>query len=292
MDYSQSYQNKSIFAWVFLISLFLGSLAGLYSVFMKPRPASNNSTTSEPTVSHSTTAEPSEKTTTSTKTELAKEESSEPTTELYAVLSVTDGDTIRIDYHGENTPLRLIGIDTPETVDERTIVQCFGQEASDYLKAKLTGKKVSIEADPTQSDRDKYDRLLRYIYLDGEDVGLDIIANGYGHEYTYDIPYQKQAEYKSAEKDAEQHNLGLWAPTACSGANSTNSSPSDSSTPVVPQQTTECNIKGNISNKGEKIYHVPGQRYYDATIITPSKGERMFCTEQEAIDAGWRKSKV
>ena len=74
--------------------------------------------------------------------------------------------------------------------------------------------------------------------------------------------------------------------------------PSQSTTPTVTTnqsaetQTAECLIKGNISKKGEKIYHVPGQQYYDDTIIIPSKGERYFCTEAEAKAAGWRKSKV
>lgn len=65
-------------------------------------------------------------------------------------------------------------------------------------------------------------------------------------------------------------------------------------TPKTPEkeEETKCTIKGNINDKGEKIYHMPGQKYYDKTIITPSKGERWFCTEQEAISAGWRKAKV
>lgn len=145
------------------------------------------------------------------------EEKEKTPVKKYKVISVTDGDTIRIDYDGVSTPLRIIGIDTPETVDSRKVVQCFGEEASNYLKNKLTNKEVSIEADPTQSDRDKYDRLLRYVYLDGEDVGLSIIKNGYGHEYTYNIPYQKQSEYKAAEKSAESQNLGLWSPSTCAG---------------------------------------------------------------------------
>lgn len=230
-------------------------------------------------------------------------------TELYTVLSVTDGDTIRIDYNGTNTPLRIIGIDTPETVDQRTTVQCFGRESSDYLKTKLTGKQVSIESDPTQSDRDKYNRLLRYVYLDGEDVGLSIIANGYGHEYTYNIPYQKQSEYKKAEKSAESNNLGLWSPSTCNGNTSKQATttseqtaeptstptPAPAPTPITSTpapETTQCLIKGNINNKGERIYHLPGQQYYDDTIITPAKGERYFCTEAEAQAAGWRRAKV
>ena len=300
MDYSKRHIDNNIFAGLFLICLFIGSIAGMYSVFMKPRPDTNKTSTSDTTTSGSSSEVNSPKDSTKpSQDDLIKTESSDPSPKLYTVLSVTDGDTIRIDYDGTNTPLRIIGIDTPETVDERTTVQCFGQEASDYLKSKLTGKKVSIESDPTQSDRDKYNRLLRYVYLDGKDIGLDIITNGYGHEYTYNVPYNKQAQYKTAESTAEQNNLGLWAPTACNNVTSPSSTPSPTATepaPVTtapaPVQTTNCNIKGNISNKGEKIYHVPGQQYYDVTKITESKGERYFCSEAEAQAAGWRRSKV
>ena len=200
--------------------------------------------------------------------------------ELFQVLSVTDGDTIRVDYNGTSTPVRLIGVNTPETVDPRKSVECFGQEASNYLKSLLEGKQVTLVADPTQSDRDKYDRLLRYVYLDGEDINLKIISAGYGYEYTYNIPYEKQTEYKAAQNDASTNERGLWSPNACVAE-------TEKSTTAA-----SCSIKGNISSKGEKIYHLPGQQYYNKTIIDTSKGERMFCTEEEAVAAGWRKSKV
>ena len=208
----------------------------------------------------------------------------------YSVTSVSDGDTIKIDYDGTETPVRLIGIDTPETVDPRVDPECYGQEASDYLKNLLDGKKVKIEADPTQDDIDKYGRLLRYVYLDNEDVGLKIIEGGYGSEYTYNesAPYKKQTEYKTAQTKAKQDGKGQWADGACT---SSKSEPTNDTTEVTVTQP-KCVIKGNISKKGEKIYHLPGQRYYDDTVITESKGERWFCTEQEAINAGWRKSKV
>lgn len=66
--------------------------------------------------------------------------------------------------------------------------------------------------------------------------------------------------------------------------------------PLAPPKTTSdagaCNIKGNISSEGEKIYHVPGQRFYNITKISPAKGERWFCSEQDAVAAGWRKALV
>ena len=132
---------------------------------------------------------------------------------LYPVVRVVDGDTILIKYNGEDTKLRIIGINTPETVDSRKPIECFGPEASSYLSALLTGKSVSIETDYTQDDTDKYGRLLRYVYLDNEDVGYKIISGGYGYEYTYNIPYQKQSQYKNAQAEAMENGVGLW--TSC-----------------------------------------------------------------------------
>jgi len=74
---------------------------------------------------------------------------------------------------------------------------------------------------------------------------------------------------------------------------SATSTPKIYSTETINSQGTvvvQCLIKGNISSKKEKIYHLPGQQYYEKTIINESKGERWFCTEEEAIEAGWRKS--
>jgi hypothetical protein len=61
---------------------------------------------------------------------------------------------------------------------------------------------------------------------------------------------------------------------------------------ISAEETGACNIKGNVSTRGERIYHVPGQKYYDRTRISASHGERWFCSEAEARAAGWRRSKV
>ncbi len=226
--------------------------------------------------------------------------------ETYQVVAVVDGDTIKVDYHGKTTSVRLIGVNTPETVDPRKDVECFGEEASQFLRSLLEGKAVRLEPDISQSDRDKYDRLLRYIYLDGEDVSLTIIQNGYGYEYTYNVPYQKQARYRAAQTEAENGKRGLWADGVCTKSEPVatkpqtpenepaNTSKPQNTAPVVtaPATSTQhCKIKGNISSSGEKIYHMPGQQFYDKTVVDTSKGERWFCTEQEAVNAGWRKSK-
>jgi micrococcal nuclease len=134
------------------------------------------------------------------------------------VVEVVDGDTIKVSVAGRTETIRIIGIDTPEVVDPREPVQCFGREASAKAKELLSGQQVRLVADPTQGERDKYNRLLRYVDLaDGTDYGLWMIANGYAHEYTYNIPYQRQAQYKQAYREAREKSLGFWAPDTCAG---------------------------------------------------------------------------
>lgn len=135
---------------------------------------------------------------------------------LYKVNRVVDGDTIKVYINNKLESIRLIGLDTPETVDPRKKVQCFGIEASNKAKKLLSGKNVILEKDETQDERDKYGRLLLYVYLeDGTFFNKWMIENGYGHEYTYNIPYRYQAEFKNAEKYARENKLGLWADDAC-----------------------------------------------------------------------------
>lgn len=136
----------------------------------------------------------------------------------YDVIRVVDGDTLHIMKGGEEVTLRLIGMNTPETVDPRTTVQCFGHEASDKAKELLTGKKVRLETDPSQDTLDKYGRTLGYIYLpDGTMYNEWMIRHGYAYEYTYHSAYKYQTEFKAAQKYAEDNELGLWSPKTCSG---------------------------------------------------------------------------
>lgn len=135
---------------------------------------------------------------------------------LYSVSRVIDGDTIDVTIDGTKQRIRLIGINSPELGDSRTPVQCFAREAEQKADQVLSGKKVSIEADITQGDKDKYNRLLRYVFLeDGTDFNKMMIAEGYAHEYTYNTPYNYQKEYKQAETEARNGNKGLWNPQAC-----------------------------------------------------------------------------
>lgn len=138
--------------------------------------------------------------------------------DLYPVARVVDGDTIVVNIAGTDTRIRLIGVNTPETVDPRTPVECFGKQASDFLKAMLpVGTMVRLQSDPTQANTDKYGRLLRYVYLGDTLVDEEIIQEGYGYEYTYDLPYQFQKEFRESEEYARSGQLGLWSTTTCNG---------------------------------------------------------------------------
>jgi micrococcal nuclease len=136
----------------------------------------------------------------------------------YRVLKVVDGDTLDVEIDGASQRLRLIGIDTPETVDPRKAVQCFGKEASNKAKELLENNFVTLESDETQGEKDKYGRLLRYVFLpDGTNFNLFMIEEGYAHEYTYSTRYKYQDEFRQAEVNARNNNKGLWSPTTCSG---------------------------------------------------------------------------
>lgn len=128
--------------------------------------------------------------------------------QLYSVTDVVDGDTIKVSEIGT---IRLIGVDTPETVDPRKEVQCFGIEASNKTKEFLTNKNVKLEYDLTQGMTDKYGRTLAYVYReDGLFINLELIKQGYAHEYTYSVPYKYQTEFKQAQANAKALSLGLW----------------------------------------------------------------------------------
>src|SRR3989344_374405 len=104
---------------------------------------------------------------------------------LYRVNKFDDGDTIAVDMNGTEETIRFIGVDTPETHDPRKAVQCFGQAAANFTKNLIGTSNVRLEADPLNTNLDRYSRLLRYVYLpSGALVNSEIIKQGYGFAYT------------------------------------------------------------------------------------------------------------
>lgn len=141
-----------------------------------------------------------------------------PTDNYFPVVEVIDGDTIDVQFDDKVERVRLIGINTPEIVDPRRPVQCFGKEASDKAKQVLNNNKVKLVNDPSQGDRDSYGRLLRYVYLaDGSLFNKIMIDAGYAFEYTYKTPYQYREEFLEAQKQASLNQVGLWSSSTCNG---------------------------------------------------------------------------
>lgn len=129
----------------------------------------------------------------------------------YQVTQVLDGDTVEIDMNGNREKIRFIGVDTPETHDPRKAVQCFGKAASNFTQSLVDNKRVRLEADALSTSRDRYNRLLRYVYVDANTlVNAEIIKQGYGFAYT-GFDFTKSAEFKNYQNEARTSNRGLWA---------------------------------------------------------------------------------
>lgn len=141
------------------------------------------------------------------------------------VLRVIDGDTLDVQLEdGTRARVRVIGLDTPETVDPRKPVQCFGREASNRAKELLPpGLVVTLEEDPTQDTRDRYGRALRHVLLDLApgvfgSFAHAMIAEGYAYHYVYGgVRSARADDYDTAQLGAVMNELGLWNPSACAG---------------------------------------------------------------------------
>jgi len=151
----------------------------------------------------------------------------------FKVIKVIDGDTIKLE-NGE--VVRYIGIDTPETVHPSKPVQCFGREASNKNKELVEGKLVRLEKDIT--DRDKYGRLLRYVWVGDLFVNDYLVRQGYAYVYTYppDVKYSEQ--FVQAQREARENNRGLWA--VCLDQKAVEKKPSPPTEPTLPKGEIIC----------------------------------------------------
>lgn len=214
--------------------------------------------------------------------------------EEFELESVIDGDTIRIKYNGSSEKVRFLLVDTPETNHETLGVQPYGPEAKEFTKQLLAGQDtVYLEFDV--SYRDKYKRLLAYIYTkDGISVQEQLLKNGLARVAYIYAPNTKHVDwFKSIQKTAQQSALGIWSvedyvtnrgydKEAYYAATKDQKDDAATNNGESTKTNNSCVIKGNINAKGNKIYHMPGQRDYDNTVA-----EEMFCTEEEAVENGF-----
>ncbi|HML92938.1 thermonuclease family protein [Methyloceanibacter sp.] len=193
--------------------------------------------------------------------------------------NIVDGDTIDI----AGVPIRLDGIDAPEqrqtcTGPNSRTVAC-GELATKMLARMIGGATVTCVLRGT----DSYRRLLGDCSVDGASLNARMVRSGWALAF---VKYS--GRYVSEEEDARAARAGLWQWQF--------DKPWDWRTGVlqeaagVPDGSGGCVIKGNISGSGERIYHMPFHKHYGGTRIDPGKGERWFCTEDEAQAAGWRRA--
>ncbi len=137
----------------------------------------------------------------------------------FPVVRVVDGDTLVVAKPEGETRVRLIGIDTPESVAPDRPVECFGPEASARTTELLSGQTVTLRGDPTQDRLDQYDRELDYVWLpDGRLLNHVLVTEGYAVERTYAAPYAYQQHLRAAQQQAQDAGAGLWSAATCGGA--------------------------------------------------------------------------
>ena len=183
--------------------------------------------------------------------------------DLFLVTEVLDGDTLII---APDQSMRLANIDTP------SIDNCFGQEAKDFLTNLILNQRVNI----ISVGRDTYKRTVALVYLpDGQLVNQIMAQNGLGI-YT-STKTDEREKINQAVESARNNQIGIFSQTCSQTENIDN---------------PKCNIKGNIGKHDrEKYYHLPECAEYNRTIVELHLGEQWFCSEKEANQAGYNKSK-
>ncbi|MBO2943718.1 thermonuclease family protein [Paenibacillus sp. F411] len=216
------------------------------------------------------------------------------------LVRAVDGDTIRVEWQGQEENVRFLLIDTPETSHPQLGVQPYGPEAKDFT-ARMVEEADLLELEfDIGPNRDKYGRLLAYVYADGVMVQEALLQEGLARvAYIYPPNVRYVDKFNGLQQDSRNEAQGIWSvenyaqedgfypehfdDTAAAEAEE----PASKATPAEDKTPANgCSIKGNINSKGDKIYHTPESRYYDAT-----DPEAWFCSEQEAEAAGFRAPK-
>ena len=196
----------------------------------------------------------------------------------FGQIKVVDADTIIFN----NEKIRLYGIDAPEIEQfcyiEKEAWPC-GKEATEYLKSLL--KDVSLPSMHCKiSSKDRYGRSIGVCYIEDKNINRNLVENGWALAYR---EYSK--DFIHNEKLASKKKVGIWQGEFVEPWNWRRG------VRIYEAKKIGCKIKGNISSRGEKIYHLPNSKNYLKTKISSSKGERWFCSEKEAQENGWRKPK-
>lgn len=197
--------------------------------------------------------------------------------DVTGAIRVIDGDTFDVGA----VRVHLFGIDAPESDQTCVTQQGANWDCGAWVTAEVATRFDGRIARCEVLDVDRYGRSVARCRVEGVDVARQLVREGLAFAYR-----RYSLDYDLDEKSAAVRDVGLHASRVQSPAQFRKARNAGG-----PQSTTDCAIKGNISSKGVRIYHVPGQRDYAQTRIAAEKGERWFCNEDEARAAGWRKAR-
>jgi len=209
----------------------------------------------------------------------------------HQVLRVVDGDTIVINYHGKTEKVRLLCVNTPESVhpDKKQNVP-MGKVASDYAKKRLSGKLLDLEFEGKL--RGRYGRLLAYVIVDGQNFNLELVRQGLSPYYTkYGLSQKYDKEFREAERYARNHKLNIWGDSGLSQKylrlkSKWGQKRSQTDTSVVTAvQKKEWKY---VASKKSKVFHIP-----DCKWAQKIKPENLvgFKSREEAVESGRRPCK-
>ena len=224
------------------------------------------------------------------------------------VLSVMDGITIEVESEGSKYRVRYLGVQVPEESAPGDGGPSVGRRALEFNRFLVLGRFVELWKGRNETGPEG--NLLRYVYIDGEMVNKALITNGHATVSAFPSTFEFKSEFVLAQENARANRRGVWEAAKEEGEHQV--SPLGTATPpamffggTLPAPPTggsavDCDysgtpdsvIKGNVDQRtGQHVYHVPGSMFYSTTVVDEAQGDRWFCTEVEAIEAGWKRSK-
>jgi micrococcal nuclease len=224
------------------------------------------------------------------------------------VVDVIDGVTIEAEVDGRTYRIRYLGVDLAAEFNANPGTIDLFREALEFNRFLVEARTVELERGEAETDFEG--NLLRYVYVDGEMANLAILVNGYATVSETAGEFRYQAQFFSAQEGARTGLRGIWDTATEDGERTREPVPNPTATtpftggtlPLPPagsgsricdfSGTEERIIKGNIDIRtGGHVYHVPGGLFYTTTVVDEALGDRWLCTEDEAVEAGWKKSK-
>lgn len=197
--------------------------------------------------------------------------------EMTGKVRVIDGDTLDVG----KVRVRLHGIDAPETDQPCTTLDGQNWACGDWITRQVRDRFQGAMARCEPLDKDRYGRIVARCYVDDVDIAKTLVNEGWAfayRKYSMDYDLDEKAAYVA---DRGVHGFVVQSPARYRLTRIKGRVGDD----------PKCQIKGNISASGKRIYHMPGQKFYERTGIQTAKGERWFCSEAQARASGWRRAK-